>query len=86
MKTVSCYCSPWKLAANVKLRKSLSTLQTEMEYFTAVIYIGCSPNLALCDFYLFPKIKEKLRGKHFMDAEEAMAAFQNAVEETPKDE
>lgn len=45
-----------------------------------------SPDLAPCDFYLFPKIKEKLRGKHFMDAEEAVAAFQNAVEETPKAE
>lgn len=45
-----------------------------------------SPDLAPCDFYLFPKIKEKLRGKRFMDAEEAVAAFQKAVEETPKDE
>ncbi|XP_073953007.1 histone-lysine N-methyltransferase SETMAR-like [Choristoneura fumiferana] len=45
-----------------------------------------SPDLALCDFYLFPKIKEKLRGKLFMNTEEAVGAFQKAVEETPKDE
>lgn len=45
-----------------------------------------SPDLAPCDFYLFRKIKEKLRGKRFMDAEEAVATFQKAVEEIPKDE
>lgn len=45
-----------------------------------------SPDLAPCDFYLFPKIKEKLRGKRFNDAKEAVAAFQKAIEETPKDE
>ncbi|CAH2108560.1 unnamed protein product [Euphydryas editha] len=35
-----------------------------------------SPDLAPCDFYLFLKIKEKLQGNHFMDSEEAVAAFQ----------
>lgn len=45
-----------------------------------------SPDLAPCDFYLFPKIKEKLRGKLFMNTEEAVGAFQKAVEETPKDD
>lgn len=33
-------------------------------------------------FYLFPKIIEKLRTKHFMDAKEAMTSFQKAIEET----
>lgn len=45
-----------------------------------------SPDLAPCDFYLFPKIKEKLKGKRFMNAEEAVAAYRDAIEETPKDE
>lgn len=45
-----------------------------------------SPDLAPCDFYLFPKIKDKLRGVHFMNAEEAVAAFQTAIEEVPKED
>ncbi|XP_052753346.1 histone-lysine N-methyltransferase SETMAR-like [Galleria mellonella] len=45
-----------------------------------------SPDLAPCDIYLFRKIKEKLRGKRFMDAEEAVATFRKAAEEIPKDE
>ncbi|KAI8421508.1 hypothetical protein MSG28_009551 [Choristoneura fumiferana] len=49
-------------------------------------HLPYSPDLAPCDFYLFPKIKEKLQGKLFMNTEEAVGAFQKAVEETPKDE
>ncbi|CAH2103209.1 unnamed protein product [Euphydryas editha] len=45
-----------------------------------------SPDLAPCYFYIYLKKKEKLRGKCFMDAEEAVAAFLKAVEETPKNE
>ncbi|GBP16235.1 hypothetical protein EVAR_93605_1 [Eumeta japonica] len=40
--------------------------------------------LAPCDLYLFPKIKEKLQGKWFTDAKEAVVAYENAVEATPK--
>ncbi|GBP69180.1 hypothetical protein EVAR_98252_1 [Eumeta japonica] len=42
------------------------------------------PDLAPCDFYLFRKMKEKLGGKWFTDAEEAGAAYKKAVEATPK--
>ncbi len=34
-----------------------------------------SPDLAPCDFYLFPKIKERLRGKRFDSAEDAVTAL-----------
>ncbi|XP_052751237.1 alpha-2B adrenergic receptor [Galleria mellonella] len=40
-----------------------------------------SHNLAPCDFYLFRKIKEKLRGKRFMNAEEAVATFQKVSDD-----
>lgn len=40
-----------------------------------------SPDLAPCDFFLFPKIKNQLKGKQFSSAEDALAAFENAVEE-----
>ncbi|GBP71902.1 hypothetical protein EVAR_56059_1 [Eumeta japonica] len=43
-----------------------------------------SPDLAQYDFYLLSKIKEKLRGKRFMQVEEAAPAYEEAVEETPK--
>ncbi|GBP18064.1 hypothetical protein EVAR_17011_1 [Eumeta japonica] len=43
-----------------------------------------SANLAPCDFYLFPKIKEELRVKWFTGAEEAVAAHEKAVEMTPE--
>ncbi|GBP64407.1 hypothetical protein EVAR_43184_1 [Eumeta japonica] len=43
-----------------------------------------SLDLAPCDFYLFPKIKEKLYGTWHTDAEEAVVSYDNAVEATPK--
>ncbi|GBP08838.1 hypothetical protein EVAR_78240_1 [Eumeta japonica] len=41
-----------------------------------------SPDLALCDFYLFAKIKRKLTEKWFTDVEEAVAAYEKDVEAT----
>ncbi|GBP63703.1 Histone-lysine N-methyltransferase SETMAR [Eumeta japonica] len=41
-----------------------------------------NPALVPCDFYLFSKIKGKLRGKWFTDAEETVAAYEKAVEAT----
>lgn len=40
-----------------------------------------SPDLAPCDFFLFPKIKNQLKGIQFSSPEEALAAFERAVEE-----
>ncbi|GBP81031.1 hypothetical protein EVAR_41027_1 [Eumeta japonica] len=47
-------------------------------------HLPCSPDHVPCDFYLFPKIKEKLSGKMLTDAEEAVAAYEKAVEASPK--
>jgi hypothetical protein len=33
----------------------------------------CSPDLAPCDFYLFPKIKSVLKGTHFLSVEDVKA-------------
>jgi histone-lysine N-methyltransferase SETMAR len=38
-----------------------------------------SPDLAPNDFFLFPRIKDKLRGQRFTSPEEAMEAFKNHV-------
>ncbi|GBP88742.1 Histone-lysine N-methyltransferase SETMAR [Eumeta japonica] len=43
-----------------------------------------SPDLVPCDFYLLPKIIEKLRGNWFTDTEKAVAAYEKAVEATSK--
>ncbi len=39
-----------------------------------------SPDLAPCDFFLFPKMKERLRGKQFQTPEEAVLAYRGEIE------
>ena len=39
-----------------------------------------SPDLAPCDFFLFPKVKDCLRGRQFGSAEEAADAFDGVVD------
>lgn len=46
----------------------------------------CSPDLAPNDFFLFPTIKNKLRGQRFLSAEEAVGAFKTHVLEVPDSE
>lgn len=45
-----------------------------------------SPDLAPNDFFLFPHIKNKLRGQRFSAPEEAVDAFKNHVLEVPQSE
>lgn len=45
-----------------------------------------SPDLAPCDFFLFPKIKDKLRGLRFTSPEMAVNAFHEAINEVPKED
>lgn len=45
-----------------------------------------SPDLAPCDFYLFPKIKDLLRGKRYEDEDEAFSQFLYEINQlTPND-
>ena len=44
-----------------------------------------SPDLSPCDFCLFPKIKEQLRGKNFQDINELHAAVQEQMESLQKE-
>ena len=39
-----------------------------------------TPDLSPCDFCLFPKIKEQLRGKNFQDMNELDAPMQEQME------
>lgn len=45
-----------------------------------------SPDLAPCDFFLFPKLKLQLRGKEFKTPEAAVAAYQDLLEGMEKKE
>ena len=45
-----------------------------------------SPDLATCDFWLFPTIKNELRGKRFSSNEELAGALFEVIETIPKDE
>ena len=45
-----------------------------------------SPGLSPCDFCLFPKIKEQLRGKIFQDISELHATVQEQMDDSPKED
>jgi len=40
------------------------------EQITVLEHPACSPDLAPSDFFLFPKIKEILKGRHFDDIDD----------------
>ena len=45
-----------------------------------VPHCPCSPDLASCDFCLFPKLKEKLRGCHYETIEEMKEAVTKVID------
>ena len=42
-----------------------------------------SPNLAPCDFFMFPQVKSQLHSIHYYSPEEAVEAFMKVLEEIP---
>jgi histone-lysine N-methyltransferase SETMAR len=51
-----------------------------------VTHPAYSPDLAPNDFFLFPKVKHPLRGQRFSNPEDALNAFQQAVQRLSDDE
>ena len=45
-----------------------------------------SPDLSPNDFFLFPNIKQKMRGQRFSSPQEAVESFQNHISEVPTSE
>ena len=45
-----------------------------------------SPDLAPCNFFLFPRIKKKLKGKSFNSVENLTRAVQAVVDNIPKED
>ncbi|GFX41061.1 uncharacterized protein TNCV_2217591 [Trichonephila clavipes] len=43
-----------------------------------------SPNLAPCDFFVFPTVKSCLKGIHFTSVEEVQAKTENILKGLPK--
>ena len=58
---------------------------TKMDIKT-VPHPPCSPDLALCDFCLFPKLKEKLRGCHYETIEEMKEAVMKVIDTLTKED
>ena len=46
---------------------------------TTVPHPAYSPDLAPCDFYMFPKMKLRLKGRHFVSIEEVQAESQQVL-------
>jgi hypothetical protein len=43
-----------------------------------------SPDLALCDFFLFQKVKSAVKGRHFESTEGIQRAVTQALKDTPR--
>ena len=81
-----------------KLRKGILLLQDNAPVHTAKIAVEAakkysfrllphppySPDLAPSDFYLFPKLKEELRGKQYSSDTEVIEAVEEYLEEQNK--
>ena len=53
---------------------------------TTVPHPACSPGLAPCDFYVFPKMKLRLKGRRFVSIEEIQEESQHVLNTlTPAD-
>lgn len=64
----------------------LVTNLLEQEKLVIMPHPPYSPDLAPCDFYLFPKIKKLLGGKRFDSIENLARAVQSIVDNIPKEE
>jgi hypothetical protein len=66
---------------NVQSHTSVFTQQIMAKYKMAVIpHPPYSPDLAPCDFFLFPKMKLKLKGRRFDTIEEIQAESQRVLD------
>ncbi|GFS00937.1 histone-lysine N-methyltransferase SETMAR [Elysia marginata] len=45
--------------------------------FVVLLHLSCSPDFVPSDFYLFPKLKEHLRGNHYESDEDVEAAVRH---------
>ena len=58
-------------------------LENHVEQYQKPAY---SPNLSLCDFFLFPKLKKQVRGIQFKDDNEMVTALKQAIDSLTKED
>jgi hypothetical protein len=75
---------PWAAVLCLSGTKFL-LVQEELpkQQVTVLPHHPCSLDLAPCDFFFFPRLKEKPRGSRFLSAEEIVAATREAVWDLP---
>ena len=62
-----------------------------MDYFSEngiklIPHPAYSPDLAPCDFFLFPKLKKRIKGIHYNSSEEATMAYREALLDLVKED
>ena len=65
----------------LSLREFLATKQ-----ITVLEHPASSPDLAPCDFFLFPKIKEILKGRHFEEIDDIRSNTTAALKAIPQNQ
>ena len=65
----------------LSVREFLATKQ-----ITMLEHPACSPDLAPSDFFLFPKIKEILKGRHFDDIDDIRSNTMAALKAIPQNQ
>ena len=69
---------------NAPAHRSFKVSQFLAKNNMTVIAIPISPNLALCDFFLFPKLKLRMKGRTFDTIEEFQEESQRVLDTIPK--
>jgi transposase len=75
----------WLLLYNNAPAHRCALVQEEMakQQVTILPHPSYSPDLAPCDFFFFPLLKEKLHGRQFQSVEEIVIATREAVRYVP---
>jgi histone-lysine N-methyltransferase SETMAR len=74
----------WRRKNRLFLYDDAPTHRSELvQEVTVMPHPPYSPHLAPCDFFFFPRLKEKLCGRRFQSAEEIITATREAVLDLP---
>jgi transposase len=83
MGSTQAHVAPWHAAPH---KVAIVTEYLKEERVRLLPHPPYSPDLAPCDFYLFPKIKKELGGRSFSNVENLSRAIQAVVDNSPKEE
>jgi len=75
-------CKKWPQRSSPKNKSKEEFLATKQ--ITALEHPAYSPDLASSDFFLFPKIKEILKGRHFNDIDDIRSNTKTALKAIPQ--